>query len=227
MKDYRSLEVGDGLWRLPLRAFTIRKAQEGEADRRTAVGLALEYGTLIAGYDEVVAQDAFADAVVPLIRGHDGASPRVGRALLLNEGSEYRFEAERVTGSIAAADAWAEMAYFLDRGDEVDVSLGFRVGAYRMFEELTPEEKALGARGAIDEAEAKELSIVIDGAAPGAMVSRLLSIPGAALKLGDGIEEPANAIDPNGAGRANLARMNAARARRIMAQRRRNRIGVL
>ena len=208
---YRTLRSPDdpAAWRLPLRTFSVREAQ-ADSGNRFADGLALEYGTLIAGYDEVITQGAFEDTIVPLIRGHDGSSARVARAMLINNGGLYEFEAERVPDSQAAADAFAEMAYFLEHGDEVDVSLGFRVSEYRSGDELTPEERAMGAFGAIDKAEARELSLVVDGAAPGAMVTRTYRID----KEGD--EAHASTDERVIAQR----RMYAARARRIMTQRR-------
>ena len=229
---YRTLQTPDDplLWRVPLRTFAMREAQEGEASPRYADGIALTYGTKIEGYDEIVTPGAFDDEIVQMLRGHSGASNWIANTILTNEGGDYRFEAEFTPGSQAADDAKAEIAFFLSKGHEVDVSLGFRVTEYRMADELTAEERAMGVFGAIDKGEAKELSLVVDGAAPGAMVDRLLTLPVDALNrmiAGEDRstytnEEPANAVDQNGRERATLS---AARARRIMAQRQRNRMG--
>ena len=139
-----------------------------------ASGLALRYGTLIAGYEEVVTQGAFEDTITRFIRGHDSVSPILGLAMLTNAGEDYNFEVE-FAASQWAQDARDEVKLLMGAGLEPDVSLGFRVLEYRAGDELTAAERAIGAWGAIDKAEAHELSLVIDGAAPGAMVERAAS----------------------------------------------------
>ena len=170
--------MSDRMRLLSLRAY--------EATQSGLSGVVLTYGEVITGWNEVVRDGALPDGANVRLWSEHGP-PTIGAAEMAAVDGVYRFEAEWAPTQ-QGRDAREETLFLMSRGITPDVSLGFHVNELALGDALTEEERRLGADAAIIDATPVELSMVIEGAAPSAIVERAASmarIPrGAALTGG-------------------------------------------
>ena len=153
------------------RSFSLRDYEAGEGGLS---GVVLAYGEKIEGFNEVVRAGAFPEgARVRLWTEH--GPPVIGAAEMTSVDGVYRFEAEWAPTEAGRA-ARTELLFLMSRGIPSDVSIGFYAEEIALGDAMTEEERATGADATIVTGRPRELSVVIEGAAPSATIERAASL---------------------------------------------------